>query len=600
MTVLGGRWDRVRAVVVDGLRLLTGAERRTFGVLTLLVACVEAVQVGAVVLVLPVVGGIVQPDMLAGSAAFGRLQARLDVSRDGLVLLLGLAAFVLIVAGQVSGYLLQVAIQVFTARAQTRLARELMAECVATPYPWFLHQNASALARLFHNDVGLWGRDLVASLLRLLTQILVIVASAALVLAAASLAAVVLLAAVLVLAYVAVRFVRPRLLRWTSAKRRAAEETMVIETHLLSGIKDIKVSRSPYFVEIFATTYGAMSHAAARMLMLSQVPGAALVLLGQASLLVFTLVLWQSGRPGGEIASTMALVVLITSRVVPAISQLSATITSLVNVTPWVGGILELRRSFSEARARHPESSGRVPVPRDWREIAVRDVTFRYPGNARPVLHDVTLRLERGGAYGVVGPSGAGKSTLVDLLLGLLVPESGRILVDGVPLAELDLAAWQRRIGYVPQTPYFTDDTIRANVAFGMPHDAVDEARVRRCLEMASLGEFLAALPRGVDASLGDRAVNISGGERQRIAIARALYREPDLLVLDEATSALDPASQQAVARAIDALRGQVTTIVISHQTTAIAACDRVLVLDGGRLVAEGRFEDVLLSAGRS
>jgi ATP-binding cassette subfamily C protein len=187
--------------------------------------------------------------------------------------------------------------------------------------------------------------------------------------------------------------------------------------------------------------------------------------------------------------------------------------------------------------------------------------------------------------------------TLVDLLLGLLVPTAGAVRLDAAPLAELDVAAWQRRVGYVPQTPYFTDDTLCANVAFGVPRGAVDEPRVTECLARASLADLVASLPQGLDTSLGDRALKISGGERQRIAIARALYREPDVLVLDEATSALDPVSQSAVARALESLRGRVTTIIISHQANAIAACDRVFVLNGGRLVAEGSFEDVVLGS---
>jgi ABC-type multidrug transport system fused ATPase/permease subunit len=295
-------------------------------------------------------------------------------------------------------------------------------------------------------------------------------------------------------------------------------------------------------------------------------------------------------------ASQIALLVLVTYRVIPAVIRLSGLGSQLVSVVPWTKGIIDIRASLVDATQRPRVPVGRAAVP-EWQRLRLEHVQFRYPGSERAVIDGVSVTFDRGSVYGLIGPSGAGKSTLVDLMLGLLEPTSGAVLVGATPLAELDVAAWQRRIGYVPQAPYFTDDTIRANVAFGVPRQTVDEARVHRCLAMASLADLVAALPQGLDTSLGDRAVKISGGERQRIAIARALYRDPELLVLDEATSALDPASQHAVARALEALRGRVTTIIISHQTSAIETCDRVFVLDGGRLVAEGSSEDVVLGS---
>src|SRR4029079_17409379 len=221
-------------------------------------------------------------------------------------------------------------------------------------------------------------------------------------------------------------------------------------------------------------------------------------------------------------------------------------------------------------------------------------VGYSCPATEARALRDVTLALRRGGAYGVAGPSGAGKSTLVDLLLRLLDPTEGTILLDDRPIHALHRRAWQSRIGYVPQTPYISDDTLRANVAFGVPSREIDDEWVRTCLRQAQLQPFLAERELGLDTPMGDRGVRVSGGQRQRVAIARALYGRPTLLVLDEATSALDRIGESAVQDALDGLRGQVTTVTIAHRLATIRHCDTIFLLDGGRLVAQGGYDELM------
>jgi ABC-type multidrug transport system fused ATPase/permease subunit len=180
----------------------------------------------------------------------------------------------------------------------------------------------------------------------------------------------------------------------------------------------------------------------------------------------------------------------------------------------------------------------------------------------------------------------------VDILVGLLPPTSGRVLVDGASI-DGNIEAWQRNIGYVPQTPFLLDDTLRRNIALGISDDRIDEAAVRRAASAARLDELLAHLPDGFDTAIGERGIRLSGGERQRVSIARALYHEPALIVLDEATSALDPGTEREVAQAIERLRGDRTIIVVAHRITTVERCDRVLVLAGGRIAAEGRYADL-------
>ena len=197
-------------------------------------------------------------------------------------------------------------------------------------------------------------------------------------------------------------------------------------------------------------------------------------------------------------------------------------------------------------------------------------------------------------AYGIVGRSAAGKSTLVDLLIRLLEPTEGCIWIDGDPSPALDPRDWQRRIGYVPQAPFIADDTLRANVAFGVPRGAVDDAWVADCLQSANLGALRAQLERGLDTRLGERGSRLSGGQRQRVAIARALYNRPEILVLDEATSALDAATEMEVQAALENLRGRVMLVTIAHRVSTVAPCDEIFVLEEGRLVGRGPYAELI------
>jgi ABC-type multidrug transport system fused ATPase/permease subunit len=204
----------------------------------------------------------------------------------------------------------------------------------------------------------------------------------------------------------------------------------------------------------------------------------------------------------------------------------------------------------------------------------------------------VSLTVKRGEAVGLVGPSGSGKSTLVDVLLGLLDPVSGDILVDGVS-AQKRLRWWQDQIGYVPQSIFLTDDTLRRNVAFGLPKDQIDNEAVKSAIRSAQLEDFVGSLPDGLDTIVGERGVRLSGGQRQRIGIARALYNNPDVLVLDEATSSLDTETEHGVMQAVQALQGEKTVIIVAHRLSTVEYCDRLYRLENARIVDEGTFSEV-------
>jgi ATP-binding cassette subfamily C protein len=227
------------------------------------------------------------------------------------------------------------------------------------------------------------------------------------------------------------------------------------------------------------------------------------------------------------------------------------------------------------------------------KSIELIDVSFRYSDKGPETLHRVTMSIPSGSAIGIIGSSGAGKSTLVDVILGLLRPTQGSVLVDGADIAE-NPAGWQRLIGYVPQSIYLSDNTIRNNVAFGIPEAHIDDKAIARAIRAAQLDGFVATLPDGVNTFVGERGVRLSGGQRQRIGIARALYHDPQLLVLDEATSALDTETEAGVMEAVNALHGAKTLIVVAHRLSTISNCDRIYRLERGQVAKVGTFAEVV------
>jgi ABC-type bacteriocin/lantibiotic exporter with double-glycine peptidase domain len=223
------------------------------------------------------------------------------------------------------------------------------------------------------------------------------------------------------------------------------------------------------------------------------------------------------------------------------------------------------------------------------REISLENVAFKYESSSVESLRGVSLIIPHGSTIGFIGTTGAGKSTLVDIILGLLTPVTGIVKVDGNDI-QTNLRAWQNKIGYVPQSIFLTDDTLRRNIAFGISKNEIDETSIQRAIESAQLSDYVKSLPLGLDTIVGERGIRLSGGQRQRIGIARALYHDPSVLVLDEATSSLDNATEKSVMEAIKKLHGYKTIIIIAHRLSTVEHCDRIFKLEFGKIVDEGKM----------
>jgi ATP-binding cassette, subfamily B, bacterial PglK len=301
------------------------------------------------------------------------------------------------------------------------------------------------------------------------------------------------------------------------------------------------------------------------------------------------------GRPMGTIIPVLALFGMATVRLMPSVQQLSTMYTdlkyNLVSVKPLYDDLKELEVFGNLARSER-RSNTRVEFKNT---IEAQNISYAYPGSSEQALEGISFTIEKGEAVAFVGESGAGKTTVVDVILGLLKPDSGTVLVDRQDIHK-NVSAWQKNIGYIPQFIYLADETLKNNIAFGLPEAEIDDHKVMRAIELAQLDSLLETLPEGLDTVIGENGTRLSGGQRQRVGIARALYHNPDVLVMDEATSALDNVTEKEITKALERLKGERTIIMIAHRLTTVENCDVLYMMRDGRITDSGTYNDLVES----
>ncbi len=577
------------------LRLLTPRQKRAGAMVATLFAFASALELMALTTLAVFVSVLVSPDLAQKSRVTSRIVAALGNPPPGeLAVLLGVAASLLLVAATGASFGVQFLMDWFGVRVARRLGNECLAEALHAPYAWHLRQNAAAFSKMLFVDTSAIGVALFPPLMELFYNSLIILFSAGIIVAASPWQSLIAIFSVGGAALILSTAVRPRTRRYSAAERDGAIQCSKIGVEAIAGAKDILVkSRQGYFLGLYdrallGSLFGRMKANA-----LQRVVPMSFLLIGQIGLVVIALALFSSNLSSGEIVQQMALLVLVVSRLLPAVSRALGTTNKLNMTAPYVDSYMRLMGELEEAKRRYGAERLGSSVPADWRELRLQDVSFAYPGSNAAALCSVSLAIGRGRRYGVVGRSGSGKTTAIDLILGLHPPQSGRIELDGKPLSEFSPKSWYRRIGYVPQAPFISDDTLRRNVAFGVPDAEIDDARVRRALEAAGFGGVLGGLEEGLATRLGDHGLRLSGGQRQRVAIARALYDDPDILILDEATSALDSMTEREIQEAVQSLAREKTIITIAHRFGTVRGADTIFVFDNGRLVEQGSFDDL-------
>ena len=460
----------------------------------------------------------------------------------------------------------------------------LVEEIVAKPWGYFLASNSGVLLKKISADVNHMVLFVVIPFLegasRLVTAILLV----AILLAVnyqVAIGAALLFAAFYFAVY---RLLRQRMRNASSAIKLADRGVTRDAQQILTGIKNIKVAHAEtYFIQQFSAHSEKQARINAKLPLFISAPKYLLEPIAFGAVIALVVAYSAMGRDVQSVIPLLGVIGLAGYRLLPAAQLLYGQISQITGA----------RHALDEVYQEFREDSQNVsiqerfaqPKPLLWNhEVGVENLCFSYPGTTKPVISDLSFVLKRGSSLGVVGATGSGKSTLVDLLLGLHMPTSGGICVDGKMLTTDLIRSWQASIGYVPQDIFLVDDTVARNIALGVPDSDIDIVRLREAAEAARILGFIESeLPGGFKAVVGERGVRLSGGQRQRIALARALYRKPELLILDEATSALDNETEAQVVDEINNLQGAVTMIVIAHRLSTIQRCQFVLELSNGQ-----------------
>lgn len=469
----------------------------------------------------------------------------------------------------------------FAFRLQTEFAQRLFSLYIAQPYTFHLRRNSAQLIRNASGEITMWTNNVVMPALLLLAEGLVFLGLGTLLLIVEPLGTLLVMLVLVVLISGFHHAIRQRITSW--GRQRQYHEGMRIQ-HLqqsLGSIKEVKVlGRESDFIQQFNADVAASALAGQKQVAMLQIPGLWLELLGVLGLVGLVFAMLAFGKDPGFIIPTLGLFAAAAFRLMPSASRMLAALQQLRFGLP-VGDMLFQELCLKRAPLEEQSADERL----EFREvIEMNSVSFSYEGATAHAIENISLHIRKGESIGLVGASGSGKSTLVDLLLGLLQPQHGRISVDRQAI-QSRLRGWQNLVGYVPQTIYLTDDSLRRNIALGVPDDKIDNEAVQQALYAAQLGPWVAKLSQGLDTLLGERGVRLSGGQRQRVGIARALYHHPEILVLDEATSALDATTEKDVIEAITALRGSRTIIMVAHRLSTLMQCDRLYRLDNGCLV---------------
>lgn len=569
------------------LSILTAAERRQLIWLLPLIVASAVLEAVGVASIIPFLGLLSDPAALEKSPwlhdAYEALGA---VGRERFFFMVGVGVLVTMSASNVMQALTTYALLRFSWMRNHTLSVRLLAAYLRRPYSFFVENNSADLAKNLLAEVQQVVTGIIVQGLQLCARAVVVL------LVAGSLLLVDPVMAVGVTVtfgglYGAIYMVARRRLSVIGQERLDANAARFkVASEILAGIKELKLlGLEQELMRSYATPSEVFADRMAKNAIIGAVPRYALETVAFGGALVIVLYLLASGRALEESLPVLGLYVFAAYRMLPAVQVVFNGVTTIrFNLASFD----VIARDLQGALAEREEARALEAAPRSFHdEVSLRAVHFRYPRAEREALADLELSIRRGEWVALVGPTGSGKSTLVDLLLGLLQPSAGELLVDGQPVGPIH--AWQRNVGYVPQQIFLADDTVRRNIAFGVPADQIDDDRVRAAAGVAQIHDFITTeLPGGYESVTGERGVRLSGGQRQRLGIARALYRNPALLILDEATSALDGATEAAFFAALRATHRDRTVISIAHRLSTTRSFDRVVLVEQGRIVVEG------------
>ena len=578
--------------------LLDKRERKRAWLLFLLFVLTGLSDLAGAASILPFLAMVADPAATRAQPLMAALYDGLGFSNDtDFLIFLGVSILCIL--------LTTLAIRLVTLRAMARFAygrnhtisSSLLTAYLRQPYVWFLNRNTADLSRRVLNETEMVVMQGLLPAMRLIANVVTILFLVGLLV---TINPIVALSTALVLggAYALLALlVRKVLAHAAEARADSNLHRYRLAQEALTGIKDLKVlGAEESYIARYATASQSFTRSGSTVTVVGEMPRHVLEMLAFGGMVVLVLVLLVTGSGSlSEVLPMLGVFAFTALRIFPALQQIYLALTHIRSVRPMLETLhRDVLATRQTAIARAPEAEGRNRLP-ITRGLRLAGVNYTYPQADRVALCGLDIDIPARSTIGLVGGSGAGKTTAIDVLLGLLEPQSGEILVDDVPVTHSSLRCWQDNVGYVPQSIFLIDGTIAENIALGVPPEAIDMTAVERAARIARLHDLIQSdLPQAYATPIGERGLRLSGGQRQRIGIARALYHDPDVLVLDEATSALDNLTEQAFMEAVQALGGQKTIIMIAHRLSTVQNCDCIHFMEQGQIVASGCYDTLI------
>lgn len=483
------------------------------------------------------------------------------------------------------------------------LSTRMMKSYLSRPYSYFIEKSSAELLRNINQDTAdFFG--VIQAAVQLMTEGLVVCALILYLFIKDKTITVAVGVLLGLLILVFQKLYKKRLLRRGELNREYEAQVNKWIQQAFGGIKEVKVmNREEFFFREYDKAYQGRVHSEYSYHTMVAIPKPIIEAAAMGSMLGAAFLKIATGVNLAYFIPTLSLFVVAAYRLLPSFNRITEYMGTIAYQMPAVTAIYEHLREIEEEEEKRSVGSGETKGTKSNADssltgtmgkialgdgIWIKDLSYRYPNADRLVLNHLNLSIRTNTSAAFIGQSGAGKTTLADLILGVLEPSSGDILAGGTRISD-DLSRWHQTIGYVPQNIYLLDDTIEANIAFGIPKEQIDHARIEKAIDRAQLRKTIEELPEGTQTVVGERGIRFSGGQRQRIGIARALYAEPEVLVLDEATSALDNETEAAVMESIDALHGEMTLIIIAHRLSTIQNCDVVYEIADGKAVCRAK-----------
>jgi ABC-type multidrug transport system fused ATPase/permease subunit len=556
----------------------------------LIMGFVELVGVGSIS---PFISVVSNPNVIHTNKYLAMAYDYFQFTSDGqFIVILGIGVIVVLTLSNVCLSLINFIIYFFSAKKEHTLSMRLLEKYLRQPYLFFLNVNSAELSRNILGDIGSFINNVLIKFLNLISALIISLSIITLLILINPLLAL-LISLILSLSYIVIfAVVRNFLAR--KGVERSVQNTLRYKfiNEIFGGIKDIKIlGKEKVFMNFFFLPSKKYTMNNAISEVVNDLPKYILETIAFSGIIGIIIFMIISGSKIDEFLPTLTVYAFAAYRLLPTLHKIFRAIASIKYHMPIIDN---LYRDFRQLPDGNILTDDEIPKMELSNSINLKHIVFSYPRTHKDIINNQDIVIEANTSIALVGSTGCGKTTFADILLGLLSPQSGEISVDGREINDTNRKQWQKNLGYVPQSIYLTDDTIRNNIAFGVSPEKINEDSIIQAAKLANIHDFVVhELESGYDTIIGERGIRLSGGQRQRVGIARAIYHDPSVLIFDEATSALDSLTENAIMDAIKNIRHKKTIIIIAHRITTVKHCDVIYMMDKGKFVDHGTYEEL-------